>query len=102
LVNFTGSTNLLSKSKVVDLTNETNFYEYRSPANFATSDSETAKESNHSDECQDNESRRKKKHRHKRPRNTTHSTIHTIENATIVDKIKKCAGYQKAELIEDF
>ena len=80
---------------VIDITAELTNSKYRCSSNFPTSESETAKESNNSDEEDMNGSHLKKKVRHKRARNNTQSTFNTVVNSTIIVKYKKCFGYQK-------
>ncbi len=80
---------------VIDITAELTNSKYRCSSNFPTSESQTAKVSNNSDEDDMNGSHLKKKVRHKRTRNNTQSTFNTVVNSTIIIKYKKCLGYQK-------
>ena len=58
---------------------------YLCSSNFPTSESETANESNNSDEDDLNGSHLKIKVRHKRARINTQSTINTVVNSTIIE-----------------
>ena len=66
---------------VIDITAEL----YRCSSNFPTSESETTKESNNSDEDDLNGSHLKIKFSHKRARINTQSTINTVVNSTIIE-----------------